>query len=125
LVKQALQPGGGVFIFIPGSTATNITIVGQVMAPNTNLTTYAKSFQFTSFQWPVSGFLTTNFNYAPNQPVSSVDDIVEIWNTTSQSFATHKFGGASWTAGSPNLAVGQPFFLVPNQTTVWTNKFSY
>jgi len=121
IVKNALQPGGGVFVQV--AVATNITIVGQVLPPATNNTVYNSIFQITSYRWPVSGFLTTNFNYVPNAPIGSSVDQVLQWNPTSQVFVTHKKFAGSWSGGSPNLGVGEPFFFIPNQTTTWTNSF--
>jgi hypothetical protein len=123
VVKNALQPGGGVFIQV--SSPTNFTIVGQVLPPSTNKTSYASQFQITSFRYPVAGFLTTNLNYAPNAPIGSSDDQVLQWSPSLQQFITHKKFAGSWSGGSPNLNVAEPFFFIPNQTTVWTNGFTY
>ena len=57
-VKAALQPGHGVFVQV--AAATNITIVGQVMPPQTNNTVYTSTYQIASYSWPVAGYLTTN-----------------------------------------------------------------
>jgi hypothetical protein len=122
-VKQALQPGGGVFIFIPGTgVSTNITLVGTVLQ-ETNMTVYQSQFQMASYPFPIGGYLTTNLNYSPNAPIGSSDDQVEQWNPATQLFTIHKKLSSSWTAGSPNVGVGESFFLIPNQTTTWTNGF--
>jgi hypothetical protein len=124
-VTAALQPGAGVFVFIPGVTPTNVTLTltGTVLQ-QTNVTSYPSQFQIASSLFPISGNLTTNLNYIPNPKLGSIDDTVEQWNQGSQSFVTHKYNGTSWSAGSPSLAVGESFFLIPNQTTSWTNGFS-
>jgi len=121
-VKNALQPGGGVFI--QSAVVTNFTIVGQVMPPQTNQTSYASTYQVVSYPWPVSGYLTTNLNYAPNAPIGTTYDQVLQWNVTAQGFVTHKKFAGSWSGGSPNIGVAEPFFLIPNQTTTWTNGFN-
>jgi hypothetical protein len=122
-VKTALQPGGGVFVFIPASPVTNIvlTMTGQVLQ-QTNKTTYPSQFQLVGYPFPVAGFLTTNLAYAANAPNGAVLDTVETWNPGTQLFTTHKYSGSAWSAGSPNIAVGQAFFLIPNRSTTWTNS---
>jgi len=123
-VKTALQPGGGTFIFIPGSNvSTNVTLVGNVLPPATNNTVYLSQYQMASYRWPVSGYLTTNLNYAPNAPVGTSYDLVLQWNPVTQLFVTHKKFATTWQAGSPNIGVAESFFLIPNQTTTWTNYF--
>jgi hypothetical protein len=119
-VKAGLQPGKGVFIQV--ASATNFTMVGQVLSPGTNYTVYPSQYQLASFQWPVAGFLTTNLNYAPNSPNPNFDKVL-TWSAASQSFTTHSKLAGSWQAGSPNIAVAQSFFLLPNQSTTWTNYF--
>ena len=122
-VKNALQPGGGVFISV--AAPTNFTMVGQLIPQGTNQTVYPSQFQIVSYPWPVSGYLTTNLNYAPNAPIGTSFDTVLQWNPNTQTFVTHKKLASTWQAGSPNLGVTEPFFLLPNQTTTWTNGFAY
>jgi hypothetical protein len=122
-VTKSLQPGGGVFVFVPGSNvSTNLTLTGTVLQ-ETNLTTYPAQYQMVGYAFPVSGYLTTNFNYSPNLAVGANHDTVLQWNPATQLFTTHRYLGASWQAGSPNLGVAESFFLIPDQSTTWTNGF--
>jgi hypothetical protein len=122
VVKKALQPGGGVFIYVPGSGGTtNVTLVGTVIQ-GTNAVPYTSQYQIASVPFPVAGYLTTNLNYVPNAPIGSSYDQVIQWNPNTQLFVTHKKFATTWTAGSPNVGVAESFFLVPNQATTWTNS---
>jgi len=124
IVKQALQPGGGVFISIPGATPTNIdvAIVGNVLQES-NRTPVIAGFQIVSYPFPISGGITTNFNYIPNPSVGSSHDKVLTWSVASQTFVTHQWGTTSWTAGDPQLSVLNACFLSPIAPNVWTNQF--
>jgi len=122
-VKAGLQPGGSVFVFNAGSTPTNITLVGTVLQ-QTNITSFPSQYQMAANHFPVAGYITTNFNYVANAPVGTVKDKVLTWNVTSQTFVTHQFSGTAWSGGSPSVGVGEGFFLIPDQTTIWTNGFS-
>jgi hypothetical protein len=125
-VKNNLQPGGSVFVYVPGTgVTTNITFVGTVLQ-QTNATTYPAQYQMVAYPFPEAGYLTTNFNYVANAPTGTPTtyDKVLTWNPTTQLFTTHTKLAGSWQGGSPNLGVAQGFFLVPNQTTTWTNGFN-
>jgi hypothetical protein len=122
-VQKEVQPGNGVFVDVISAVPTNITLtlVGQVLQ-QTNLVTLPSQYQIVSMPFPQAGYLTTNFGYVANAPVGVTDDTVLQWNPATQLFVTHRKLATIWQAGSPNLAVGEAFFLVPNQTTTWTNS---
>jgi hypothetical protein len=121
-IKNAIQPGGSFFVQV--ASPTNFTIVGTVLPNATNNTVYPSQYQMTAYKWPVSGYLTTNLNYAPNAPIGTTYDTVLQWNPATQGFVTHKKLAATWQAGSPLLGVAEGFFLIPNQSTTWTNGFT-
>jgi len=102
---------------------TNITLVGTVLQ-QTNVTTFQPVTQIAAVGFPLSGTITTNFNYVPNAPIGASRDTVLTWNVGGQVFVTHRWLGSSWQAGTPTLGVGEAMFLVPNQATTWTNGFS-
>jgi|SRR5579862_3962574 len=121
-VKQGLQPGYGVIIQIPGSTPTNITVVGNVLQ-QTNRFPLPTGLQLISYPFPIGGGLTSNLNFIPNVNVGSSHDSAETWNVGLQSYTIHNWLGTQWSAGDPQLPIGTSFFLKPWQPTIWTNGF--
>ncbi len=122
IVKQALQPGGGVFIQIPGANPTNVTVVGNVLQ-QTNKTAVFAGSQVVSYPFPISGALTTNFNYQPNASSGANHDKALTWNVGPQTYTTHTWLTSTWGAGDPQLPIGTCLFLQPWQNNVWTNGF--
>jgi len=121
-VKAALQPGGGVFIQVPGANPTNVTVVGNVLQ-QTNKTPVIAGLQVVSYPFPISGGLTTNFNYIPNANNGASHDVGQTWNIGSQSYTTHNWLGTQWSAGDPQLPIGTCLFLKPWTANTWTNGF--
>lgn len=120
LVKQALQPGGGVFIQVPDTTSTNVTFVGNVLQ-GTFLRPIPGGLQIISYPFPIGGGLTSNLNYPVPPP--GLHDRALTWNTNSQTFTTHTWGTTSWSAGEPQLPVGGAVIIDPAQPIIWTNTF--
>lgn len=115
LITNSMQPGVGFFVSSP--VATNITEVGNVLIGTNNLT-ITPGFQVVSVTVPESGGIQTVFGYTPTK-----NDVVEVWNGTS--FASHKWGGASWSGGGePILAPGEAVFLNAVGATNWTQVFT-
>jgi hypothetical protein len=71
---------------------------------------------------PISGDLVTNLGYSP-----SVGDSVLLWSSASQSYTPYGYvsskGVLKWTPGSPQIAVGQSFFIQAAAAKTWTNTF--
>jgi len=123
-VKQALQPGGGVFVSLPAGSPTNVTLttVGNVLQ-RSNATPVVTGFQIVSYPFPISGGLTTNLNYIPNASAGTSHDKALTWNVGPQTYTTHTWLTSSWGAGDPQLGVGVCVFLQPWQPNTWTNQF--
>jgi hypothetical protein len=112
LVTNGVNPGKGFFVQIPGSVATNVTFVGNVIT-GTNTYPIAAGYQIVSPSGPVAGTLDTTNGYTP----SHLDKIL-VW--TGSGYATHIWSGTAWTSGDPQLAVGQAVFLDAVNNTNWT-----
>ena len=110
LFTNAMAPGSGFFINVP--SATNITVVGNVIQ-GTNTLPIVAGYQIVSPIAPVAGGIQTAQGYTPTK-----NDSVFIWNGTG--FIQHKYTGTTWTAGEPTFAVGQGFFLNAITSTNWT-----
>lgn len=121
-VKGDLQPGGGVFISIPGANPTNVTVVGNVLQ-QTNIVPLFPGFQVVSYPFPISGALTSNFNYVANATVGTSHDKALTWNVGTQGYVTHTWLTTTWGAGDPQLPIGTCLFLEPWQNNYWTNGF--
>ncbi len=121
LANAALNPGQGLFIQIPATATTPITVtlVGNVMQGSLS-TPITAGFQIVSSQVPLSGAIDTALNYHP----SKLDKAYQ-WNVSSQSFpASSLYTGTAWSgAGDPNLAIGQALFLNASSNNVWSTNF--
>jgi len=112
VITNAMNPGVGFFIQIPGAVGTNVTFVGNVIT-GTNVYPVVPGFQIISSSGPVAGGITTVNNYHANK-----NDIVEVWNGAG--YTSHKWSGTAWGAGEPVLNVGQSVFLDAAAATNWT-----
>jgi hypothetical protein len=112
IVTNAVNPGKGFFVNIPGSVATNVTFVGNVIT-GTNTYPIAAGYQIVSPSGPVAGTIDSTNGYVP----SKLDKIL-VWNGSG--YAQHIYGGSSWTGGDPQLIVGQSVFLDAVNNTNWT-----
>jgi hypothetical protein len=120
----AMQPGKGFFILIPASATLpqTATFVGTVLTGSlsNNVTT---GIQLVGSQIPVGTDLTTNLNYQ----AANLDKYLP-WNPATQGYGTaHTYNASShvWSGGgTPQVAVGQGFFLTAHPASTWTNQFN-
>jgi hypothetical protein len=113
LVQAALQPGSGFFIKV--NTATNITLVGNVIT-GTNTYPVPAGFTVQAPSAPIAGTLDTTNGYHPSNK-----DIVDVWVPSSSTFSLYEyFTSGGWTPSDPQLAVGQSVFLKAAKSTNWT-----
>ena len=125
--------GEGLFVNDPGPNVTNLTVSGVVMQgtlPNPYVAP-AGTYALLGSMVPISGDLDTNLDYVPNQ-----GDLVLEWNGNgfndysyqSESGRGSTIGwvllGTTPTVSSPQVSVGQGFFLNPAATTTWTETFT-
>jgi hypothetical protein len=113
VVTNAVNPGSGFFVNIPGSVATNVTFVGNVIT-GTNTYPIVAGYQIVAPSGPVAGTLDTTNGYTPTK-----NDQILVWTGTG--YITHKYSGTAWSAGgSPVLTVGESVFLNAVDNTNWT-----
>jgi len=112
-IYSALQPGSGFFIKV--NTATNITLVGNVIT-GTNTYPVPVGFTVQAPSAPIAGTLDTTNGYHPSNK-----DIVDVWVPASSTFTAFEyFTSGGWTPSDPQLAVGQSVFLKAAKSTNWT-----
>jgi hypothetical protein len=118
-ISAALNAGQGVFVQSP--SANSLTLVGTVLQ-GSNVISLATGYNLVSSVAPIAGDLVTNLGYAP-----SVGDNVLLWSATSQSYTPYGYvnskGTLKWTPSSPQIAVGQSFFIQAAAAKTWTNTF--
>jgi hypothetical protein len=112
-----LEPGEGIFVRNPGTTAFTITFVGEVKQGDLS-TSVAKGFQFISSQVPQAGLLSTDLGY-PAKP----GDQVFQFNKTTQAYVQSNFFGV-WAPAEPTVAVGEAVFLNAANDGSWDRTFS-
>ena len=119
-VNAALTPGIGVWVLNNGASATNLTLVGNVIQ-GTNVTSLANALQVVSIIPPISTTIT-NAGYIP-----TTADKVFQFNPVTQGYKIHTYNGATgtWTGGgTPTPAVGEAFFFQPAVATNWVQAFT-
>jgi hypothetical protein len=120
----AVQPGKGFFLSIPASATLpqTVTFVGNVLqgVHTNNLIT---GIQISSSQFPLGGDLDTNLYYVP----ASLDKYIP-WVSSPQGYGTahtYNAGSQTWNGGgTPQVAVGQAFFISAHAASAWTNQFN-
>jgi hypothetical protein len=120
-VNAALQPGGGVFVQIPATAATplTVTLVGQVLQ-GTNTLSLVAGLNMVSIIPPISGGIVSAMGYTPTKK-----EYVLLWDPINQIYGTKtQFTGTGWNNGEPTPAVGQAFFLNTVAATNWVQGFT-
>jgi hypothetical protein len=105
-----MNPGSGFFINV--AVATNVTFVGNVTT-GTNSYPIVAGYQIVAPSGPVAGTLDTTNGYHPTK-----NDVILVWNGSA--FPQHKYTGTIWSAGDPQLSVGQSVFLNAAANNTWT-----
>jgi hypothetical protein len=118
-ISAALNEGSGVFVQSPSTNS--LTLVGTVLQ-GTNLINLVTGYNLVSSVAPISGDIVTNLGFVPGQ-----GDAVLLWNTTSQGYTSYNYtkgrSGYSWVPSTPQIAVGQSFFIQAAAAETWTNSF--
>lgn len=119
--NAALTPGAGVFVQIPATATTPITVttVGQVIQ-GTNTVPLVAGLNLVSSIAPISGGIGSVLGYTPNKK-----DYYLPWNPVTQNYGTKQsYSGTAWSGGEPTPAVGQAFFLDAAAATSWVQSFT-
>ncbi len=122
-VNAGLQPGKGAFVFV--GTATNVTVVGNVLQGQPLTQQYAAGFSILSSKVPQTGLLATDLKYGP-----AGGDIVQKFNSGTQNYispaATYSAKLNAWAnpPGEPTINVGEGFFLFSSAGGTWTRNFT-
>jgi hypothetical protein len=116
---QVLAPGDGFFAKNNSANPVTLTFVGEV--PQGALSTALRNgLNLTASQVPQAGRLTADLGYTPAE-----GDVVYQWDTAAQGYkAPNGYEFGEWSAGDPQVAVGEGFFLAKNGAGNWTRTFS-
>jgi hypothetical protein len=116
---QVLAPGDGFFAKNNSANPVTLTFVGEV--PQGSLSTALRNgLNLTASQVPQAGRLTADLGYTPAE-----GDVVYQWDTAAQGYkAPNGYEFGEWSAGDPQIAVGEGFFLAKNGAGNWTRTFS-
>jgi hypothetical protein len=120
------NPGQGMFINCPSNSAT-LTIAGTVLQGGlTNGYITQAGYSLIGNQFPVAGGITSTYGFVPVNGDSFLS-----WNSSAGTFnsantygPTAKIPAPHWTAGEPQMVVGQAaFILTTNTHPVWGTNF--
>jgi hypothetical protein len=116
-----LNPGDGVFIFIPGTVNLTVTFVGEVKQ-GTGTSALAnpipKGLSIKASQVPQAGKLQADLKYVPEE-----GDTVYQFDTALKTYKTLGYEFGSWSA-EPNLQIAESFFLSSPNAKTWTRDFT-
>jgi hypothetical protein len=115
-----LNPGDGVFIFIPGTANLTVTFVGEVKQNNPGplVNPIPKGLSIRASQVPQAGLLQADLKYVPEE-----GDIVYLYDTGTKTYKTRSYEFGAWSA-EPNLAIAESFFLSSPNAKSWTRDFT-
>jgi hypothetical protein len=118
-----LNPGEGVFVSCP--SATNVTIVGQVLQGTVTNQYIASGFSLVGGVIPVQAAIDSTGN-GGLQYTPTANDQVYFWDTVGQGWNTSTiFARGSWTSGDPVIVPGTAYFLsTANPTPSWVTSFT-
>jgi len=120
-----LNPGEGVFVSCP--SATNVTVVGQVLQGTLTNAYITTGFSLLGSVIPVQNTIDSTGN-GGLQYVPTGNDTVYFWDPVGQGWNTSTIYAArssSWTAGSPVFVPGTSYFLsTSNPNPTWVTTFT-
>jgi hypothetical protein len=112
-------PGSAIFVRIPpGSPATTVTMVGEVMQGNPLTIPLKVGFNAVASMVPQAGKLVADLKYTP----ADGDIVYQYKNATGYDTKTYEFG--EWTGGEPDLAVGEGIFIKSVDAKSWNRNFT-
>lgn len=115
--NETLAPGEGAFIRNPGTTAINVTFVGEVKQGALSNPIPA-GFSIRSSQVPQTGTLV-------DLGFPGVDgDIVYKFNEGTQSYSIFSFDFGAWDPAPPVVEVGESVFVSKVAASSWNRTFS-
>jgi hypothetical protein len=123
VAAQAIPPGTGMFVFLPGSTTRRITFVGEVPQNTASNQQLPQGFSIKASTVPVGG-LVTSMNF----PAGQADTIYE-WDKAAQQYVSASYDDldGTWVRNGqpavPNIDVGEAFFLFKVQPAAWNRNF--
>lgn len=127
-VNKALQPGGAVFVSIPGTASypQTVTLVGNVRqsGAGTLTTPIGAYYQLLGSQVPQAGGVQTVLGYTP----ANLDrgylwraaEGVQNWGTP----RTYSTATSAWVGGEPSVTVGQGFLMQGHAGSTWSRTFN-
>jgi len=119
VASQAILPGEGVFVRNPSTSPVTITFVGEV-SQGTLANAYPKGFSIKASQVPQAGKVDA-LGFVGND-----GDSIFQFDNTKQAYTSSSFDGLSnaWLPATPNLQVGEGFFLKAVAAGSWNRTFS-
>jgi hypothetical protein len=115
----SIAPGEAFFVANNGATPLVLTFVGEV--PQGALTTALQTgLNLVSSKVPQAGKLTADLGFP-----AAEGDVLYQWDNANQRYRDpngYEFG--AWSAGDPDILVGEGFFVSKNGAGNWTRNFS-
>jgi hypothetical protein len=112
--SATMNPGEGVFLYVPAGNNYTNTYVGEVLQGDLTNSLLA-GFNMVGSKVPQAGGLQTDLGY----PVSN-GSLVYKWTTT---FASYSYAG-SWAPSEPQLQVAEGFFAYKPAAVNWVRSFT-
>jgi hypothetical protein len=115
-----INPGTGVFVFVPGTANLTVTFVGEVPQGAASNQDLVQGFSIKGSTVPQAGPITTL------QFPAAQGDIIYEWNPTTDAYVSAGYDDIdlTWLPAVPDIAVGEAFFLFKNTPGTWTRNFN-
>jgi hypothetical protein len=116
-----LNPGQGVFMFIPGTANVTVTFVGEVKqgtGANALVNQIPKGLSIQASKVPQAGKLQVDLKYTPEE-----GDTVYQYDTTAKTYRTRGYEFGAWSL-EPDLQIAESFFLSSPNAKTWTRDFT-
>ena len=115
-VDMTLLPGSSVLMYTTNSHPFTNTFVGLVRGEQ--IFHVVAGTNYLSATVPAAGYITNVSSYPPHN-----GDTIKLWSTSSSNYVSYPYNSSSWTAGTPQLGVGQGFLLITTNAYSWTNTW--
>lgn len=115
---EPLSPGEGAIFFNPTQDYKHHSFVGEVMQGNLSMPIPA-GFSMRSSMVPQPGQLHEELRF----PIAD-GDVIHLFDRDRQKYVLYPFEDGKWKNGSPEIGVGEAFWVAKTSAGNWTRSFT-
>jgi hypothetical protein len=120
---MTVAPGGGAFVYVPGTDNVTVTFVGEVEQGQLS-NPLPQGFAIASSMVPQAGAVSTDLGYP-----AADGDTIYTFDASTQGYSVYTYSsggpfGAGWSPSEPQMTVGQAFWSLKAAAADWTRNFT-